>query len=112
MYDDEEYLLNKDQEPVIRQHTDHEKIKHFVSWLAESNTLVPGTYDLTTLRMDNEENICLYHLSDDDDNQLSEDAINYAVPFITVPDDDSKGLVLARNKAIGFDEESIDNMSM
>ncbi|CAF1171154.1 unnamed protein product [Rotaria sordida] len=56
--------------------------------------------------------ICLYHLSDDDDNQLSEDAINYAVPFITVPDDDSKGLVLARNKAISFDEESIDNMSM
>ncbi|CAF4317173.1 unnamed protein product, partial [Rotaria sordida] len=33
------------------------------------------------------------------------------VPFITVPDDDSKDLVLARNKAIGFDEESIDNMS-
>ncbi|CAF4565429.1 unnamed protein product [Rotaria sp. Silwood2] len=49
MYDDEEYLLNKDQEPVIRQRADPEKIKHFVSWLVES------TYGLTTLRMDDGE---------------------------------------------------------
>ncbi|CAF3041703.1 unnamed protein product [Rotaria sp. Silwood2] len=42
IYDDEEYLLNKDQEPVIRQRADPEKIKHFVSWLVESNTLVSG----------------------------------------------------------------------
>ena len=42
MYDDEEYLLKNDQEPTIRQRADLEKIKHFVSWLAESNTLVSG----------------------------------------------------------------------
>jgi hypothetical protein len=43
MYDDEKYLLNRDQEPAIRQRVDPEKIKHFVSWLVESNTLVSGT---------------------------------------------------------------------
>ena len=42
MYDDEEYILNRDQEPAIRQRADPEKIKHFVSWLVESNTLVSG----------------------------------------------------------------------
>ena len=43
MHDDEEYLLNKDQEPVIRQRAAPEKIKHFISWLVESNTLVSGS---------------------------------------------------------------------
>lgn len=42
MHDDKEYLLGKDQEPVIRQRADPEKIKHFISWLVESNTLVSG----------------------------------------------------------------------
>ena len=42
IYDNEEYLLNKDQEPAIRQRADPEKIKHFISWLVESNTLVSG----------------------------------------------------------------------
>ena len=43
MHDDEEYLLNRDTESSIRQRADPEKIKHFVSWLVESNTLVSGT---------------------------------------------------------------------
>lgn len=42
MHDDEEYLLNGNQEPAIRQRADPEKIKHFISWLVESNTLVSG----------------------------------------------------------------------
>ena len=42
MYDDEEYILNRDQEPTIRQRADPDKIKHFVTWLVESNTLVSG----------------------------------------------------------------------
>ena len=42
MYDDAEYILNRDQEPAIRQRADPEKIKDFVSWLVESNTLVSG----------------------------------------------------------------------
>ncbi|CAF4560924.1 unnamed protein product [Rotaria sp. Silwood2] len=42
MSDDQEYLLNKDQELTIRQRADPEKIKHFVSWLVESNILVSG----------------------------------------------------------------------
>ena len=42
MRDDEEYLLNKDQEVNIRQRADPEQIKHFISWLVESNTLVSG----------------------------------------------------------------------
>ncbi|CAF4225837.1 unnamed protein product [Rotaria magnacalcarata] len=55
MYDDEKYILNRDQELTLRQRADPEKIKHFVTWLVESNTLVSGTYGLTTLRMDNGE---------------------------------------------------------
>ena len=31
MYDDEEYILNRDHEPATRQHADPEEIKHFVS---------------------------------------------------------------------------------
>ena len=42
MYDDEVYLLKNDQEPAIRQRADLEKIKHFISWLVESNTFVSG----------------------------------------------------------------------
>ena len=42
MHDDEEYLLNRGTEPSIRQRADPERIKHFVSWLVESNTLVSG----------------------------------------------------------------------
>ena len=42
MYDDEEYMLNRDQEPATRQRTDPENIKYFVSWFVESNTLVSG----------------------------------------------------------------------
>ncbi|CAF2059693.1 unnamed protein product [Rotaria magnacalcarata] len=55
MYDDEKYILNRDQELTLRQRADPEKIRHFVTWLVESNTLVSGTYGLTTLRMDNGE---------------------------------------------------------
>ena len=43
MHDDEEYVLNRNQEPVIRQRADPEKIKHFISWLVESNTLASGS---------------------------------------------------------------------
>ena len=42
MHDDKEYLLNREEEPSIRQRADRVKIKHFVSWLVESNTLVSG----------------------------------------------------------------------
>ena len=42
MHDDEQYILHRDQEPAILQRADPEKIKHFVSWLVESNTLVSG----------------------------------------------------------------------
>ena len=77
MYDDEKYLLNRHQESTIRQRAHPEKIKHFVSWLVASNTLVSGRilfichtsfrihlflaaryiiYGLTTIRMNNGEN--------------------------------------------------------
>ena len=42
MYDDEEYMLNRDQKPAIRQRADPENIKYFASWFVESNTLVSG----------------------------------------------------------------------
>ena len=78
-HDDQEYMLKREIEPAIRQRADPEKIKHFVNWLVESNTLVSGwykkllpnnwnfpflhllssnnigTYELTTLCMDNGE---------------------------------------------------------
>ena len=44
IYDEQEYLLKRDSEPSVRQRADPEKIKHFVSWLVESNTLVSGDY--------------------------------------------------------------------
>jgi hypothetical protein len=42
MHEDVEYQLKKHKEPSIRQRADPQKIKHFVSWLVESNTLVSG----------------------------------------------------------------------
>jgi hypothetical protein len=42
MHDDAEYQLKKHKEPSIRQRADPQKIKHFVSWLVDSNTLVSG----------------------------------------------------------------------
>ena len=44
MYDEQEYLLKRDSEPSVRRQADPEKIKHFVNWLVESNTLVSGDY--------------------------------------------------------------------
>ena len=73
MQDESECMLKFEKEPQIRQCTDHNKVKHFASWLAESNTLVsrkidPEThlqvepfflfkniYGLTILRMDSDE---------------------------------------------------------
>jgi hypothetical protein len=45
MHDEQEYFLKRDSEPLIRQRADPEKIKHFVNWLVESNTLVSGNYE-------------------------------------------------------------------
>ena len=42
MHDDEEYMLNKVEELSTRQGVDPEKVKHFISWLVESNTLASG----------------------------------------------------------------------
>ena len=42
MYDDKEYLLNREEKLSIWQRADPVKIKHFVSWLVESNTLFSG----------------------------------------------------------------------
>ena len=42
MHDDKEYLLNREEETPIRNRADPVKIKHFVSWLVEWNTLVSG----------------------------------------------------------------------
>ena len=42
MHDEQEYMLKRDSEPSIRQRADPEKIKNFVNWLVESNTLVSG----------------------------------------------------------------------
>ena len=42
MYDEQQYMLKRDSEPSIRQQADPEKVKHFVNWLVESNTLVSG----------------------------------------------------------------------
>ena len=43
--DDSEYMLKSEKEPQIRQRADPNKIKHFVSWLVDSNTLVSGKVD-------------------------------------------------------------------
>ena len=42
MHDDKEYLLNREEELFIRKRDNPVKIKHFFSWLVESNTLVSG----------------------------------------------------------------------
>ncbi|CAF1459116.1 unnamed protein product [Adineta ricciae] len=55
MFDGQTYILENGTKPCIRQRADPETIKHFVSWLVESNTLVSGSYGLTVLRMDNGE---------------------------------------------------------
>lgn len=47
MQEDNEYMLKSEKEPQIRQRADPNKIKHFVSWLVESNTLVSGIVDST-----------------------------------------------------------------
>ncbi|CAF4276505.1 unnamed protein product [Rotaria magnacalcarata] len=59
IHDDNDYMLQSEKEPTIRQRADPNQIKHFVSWLVESNTLVSGTYGLTTLRMDTGEKVQL-----------------------------------------------------
>lgn len=76
MKDENDYMLQSEKEPAIRQRADPNKVRHFVSWLVESDTLVSGkalnifrtnlwclistgTYGLTTLRMDNGEKIQL-----------------------------------------------------
>lgn len=46
MQDEQQYFLKRDAEPLIRQRADPEKIKHFVNWLVESNTLVSGNRNL------------------------------------------------------------------
>ena len=42
MHDDKEYLFNTEEETPIRKRVDPVKIKHFVGWLVECNTLVSG----------------------------------------------------------------------
>ena len=43
--DDSEYMLKSEKESQIRQSADSNKIKHFVSWLVDSNALVSGKVD-------------------------------------------------------------------
>ena len=45
MQDDNESFLQSEKQSTTRQRADPEKIKHFVSWLVESNTLVSGRVD-------------------------------------------------------------------
>ena len=42
IHDDKEYLLNREEELSVQQRAGPVKIKHFVSWLVESNTLASG----------------------------------------------------------------------
>jgi hypothetical protein len=44
MHDDCDYMLQQDIKPAIREKADPEKVKHFVNWLIESETLVSGSY--------------------------------------------------------------------
>jgi hypothetical protein len=44
MQDENEYLLRSDTESHIRQRADPNNIKHFVTWLVESDTPVSGNY--------------------------------------------------------------------
>ena len=49
MSDMQEYRLNEKTEKGIRQRADPEKIKHFVNWLVESDTLISGDYQILLL---------------------------------------------------------------
>lgn len=42
MHDEQEYFMGKSGEPSTRQRADPETVKHFITWLVESNTLVSG----------------------------------------------------------------------
>ena len=44
MYDTQQYIFKEGNEKGIRQRPDPEKIKHFVNWLVENNTLISGSY--------------------------------------------------------------------
>ena len=44
MYDVQQYIFKEGNEKGIRQRADPEKVKHFVNWLVESNTLISGSY--------------------------------------------------------------------
>ena len=44
MYDAQQYIFKEGNERGIRQRVDPEKIKHFVNWLVESNTLISDSY--------------------------------------------------------------------
>ena len=44
MYDAQQHIFKEGNEKGIRQPADPEKIKHFVNWLVESNTLISGSY--------------------------------------------------------------------
>ena len=48
MQDESEYMLKSEKELQIRQRADPNKIKRFVSWLVETNTLVSGKIDSET----------------------------------------------------------------
>ena len=48
MQDECEYILESGKEPQIRQRADSNKVKHFISWLVESNTFVLGKVDSET----------------------------------------------------------------
>ena len=40
MHDEKEHLLNREKGTPVRKRADPVKIKHFVNWLVECNTLV------------------------------------------------------------------------
>lgn len=44
MQAENDYMLRSETEPHIRQRADPNKIKHFVTWLVESDTLVSGSF--------------------------------------------------------------------
>ena len=46
MYDAQQHILKEGNEKDIRQRVDPEKIKHFVNWLFESNSLISGDYQI------------------------------------------------------------------
>lgn len=44
LQDDNERVLRLEKEPAVRQRADPNRIRHFISWLVESNTLVSGMF--------------------------------------------------------------------